>query len=123
MISNKISEIKPYSLPENAARIFRLGLTQRQYQNDRNDAIERNFGQVYHPWNAVRDYCKTKCRPVIHSEERMTWSSVQDNLDHQISRQLEINPSLESTIVARAITGSHISNLFEWGMDGCSDNR
>ena len=97
--------------------------TQRSYQDERNDAIRRNFGDVYQTWDKVRDYCKSKCRPVIYSDDKMTWSSVQSNMDHQMGRQLEIDPSLEAALVARHVTGHQNSLVFQWGMDGCGDNR
>ena len=116
-----ISEPIPYTLPENAAQIFRLKMTQRDYQDFRNDAIAHN-NEPPNTWNKVRDYCKTKCRPIIHSNEEMTWCSVQSALDHQLGRQVEISPSLEASIVARHVTGHDLSFVFQWGGDGCSDN-
>ena len=113
----------PYTLPENAAKIFRLKLTKKDYQNERNDAVTKNYGNSYHTWDNIRNYCKTKCRPAIFSDDEMTWSSVQDNMNHQLGRQLEIDPALESTLVARHITGHTNSFVFQWGMDGVGDNR
>ena len=85
--------------------------------------MNRNYGDVYHTWKDIRNFCKEKCRPAIFSDGDMTWSSVQANLNHQLGRQLEIDPALESTIVARHVTGQTNSMVFQWGMDGCGDNR
>ena len=89
----------------------------------RNGALERNFGEVYQTWDNVRNYCKTKCRPIIHSDDEMTWCEVQAILDHQMGRQLEIDPKLEAACVARHVTGHSLSGVFQWGGDGCGDNR
>ena len=100
-----------------------MGFSEREYQRDRNESLDRNFGQVYHTWANVRQYCKTKCRPIIHSDPEMTWCSVQSQLNHQLGRQLEIDPSLEATLVARYVTGHDNSLVFQFGGDGCGDNR
>ena len=93
-----------------------MGYTKRTYQWARNDAVERNYGSTLQPWDNVRNYCKNYCRPVIHSNDEMTWSSIQSNLNHQIKRELEINPALEAKLVARAATGHDLSLIFQYGL-------
>ena len=109
-------------MPEQAAQIFRLRHTKKSYQDQRNDAVAKNFGEVYQTWDNVRDYCKKKCRPVIHSDDFRTWTEVQSALNHQLSRQLEIDPHLEAQLIVRHLTGHENSLAFQWGCDGCGDN-
>ena len=104
-----------YTLPEGAAKIFRLNLTKKQYQSERNDAMERNFGHVYPIYDDIRGYTKNHCRPIIYSDRNTTWSEVQANVDHQLGRQIQLDPKLEALCVARAVTGHDLSFLFKWG--------
>ena len=96
--------------------IFRLNYTKARYQSVRNDALEHNFGHVYPTYDDIRGYCKQHCRPVIHSDDKMTWSSVQDNADHQVRRLLEINPSLKATCVARHEAGWSLYKILKGGL-------
>ena len=45
----------------------------------------------------------------------MTWSEVQANLDHQLGRQLKLDPAFEAACVARAVTGHDLAFIFKWG--------
>ena len=99
--------------------IFRLNYSKTDYQSIRNDSVKRNFGNVYPTYDAVRGYCKNNCRPVIHSAENVTWSSVQDNADHQLRRELEINPPLLSACIARAVTGWSLYKVIKGGLGTC----
>ena len=91
-----------------------MSLSKKDYQSERNDAVERNYGKVYPTWDKIRDYAKKHCRPVIYSDKNMTWSEVQANVDHQLGRQLD--PKLEALCVARAVTGHDLGFIFKWGL-------
>ena len=53
----------------------------------------------------------------------MTWSELQSILDHQLGRQLEISPKLQSACIARHLVGQKLSLVFEFGQDGIGDNN
>ena len=96
--------------------IFRKNYTKERYQETRNEAVERNYGHCYPTYDAIRDYRKKYCRPVIYSDKNMTWSEVQANANHQLGRQFELDPALEALCIARAITGHDLTFYIKWGM-------
>ena len=96
--------------------IFRLGYTKEGYQSIRNDAVRQNFGQVFPTFGNIRDYCKQHCRPVIQSNDNMTWSSVQANADHQLRRQMEFDPKLKSECVTLAQDGWSLYKVQKGGL-------
>ena len=119
-----ISEPIPYTLPEGAAYIFRMGLTRRKYEMQRAEGIARHFN-VYPPWNDVRNYARDNLRPHDMSfTDTEAMAPLQSLADWQLGGLLALPSSAEFVVRMNVLhnDGWSFEYLIKYGSDGFSDN-
>ena len=114
----------PYTLPEGAALIFRMGYTRRKYEMCRAEGKARNF-DVYPTWNDVRGYAKANLRPtgmIFSNDEAM--APLQSIADWQLGGLLSLKSSapIKDRMTVLHNDGWSFEFLIKWGSDGFSDN-
>ena len=119
-----IAEPVPYTLPEGAALIFRMGYTRRKYEMARAEGKARHF-DVYPTWNKVRDYAKENLRPqgmVFSDTEAVV--PLQSAADWQLGSLLALSSStpIRERMSVLHSDGWSFEFLLKWGSDGFSDN-